>query len=315
MPLLHTFDQVAAHYASVRPVISIHHDRSDDIRPIGQRRYKWERIIKVDENTYALSDGQYDEAMNKRGYTPEFLLAQYPILWMRKPDGDYVRIRNGSGAYAHMSRYTFLGTYLPKGMSFSIDNGLQYIGLNPYATTTGEVQTYRLPKSMYIWDWHGKKPTGEDDHMYLLFKVLQEGKYERAGALLDVKTRLVDRDLKKKYKAQVNEFFNWFVTMYALLPQTKWGDCQPYANEINEHEGRTVIDNTWSPFRGNVNVDFMRDVLGDPEHPMRTALAILVKSDIGYMDTIKTPDELKLLRSRYTRLMNKVLDVFKVEQV
>ncbi len=315
MPSLHTFDQVAAHYASVKPVISIHHDRSDDVRPIGQRRYKWERIIKVDENTYALSDGQYDEAMNKRGYTPEFLLAQYPIVWIRKPDGDYVRIRNGSGTNAHMSRYTFLGTYVPKGMHFTIDNGLQYIHLHYFATTTGEGKQYRLPKSMYIWDWHGKKPTGEDDHMYLLFKVLQGGKYERAGALLDVKTRLIDRDLKKQYKAQINEFFDWFVTMYALLPQTKWGDCQPYANEINEHEGRNVIANTWSPFRGEVNVDFMRDVLGDPEHPMRTALAILVKSDIGYMDTIKTPDELKLLRSRYTRLMNKVLDVFKVEQV
>lgn len=312
---LHTFDQVAAHYASVRPVISIHHDRSDDIRPIGQRRYKWERIVKVDENTYALSDGQYDEAMYKRGYTPEFLFAQYPIVWMRKPDGDYVRIRNGSGTNAHMSRYTFLGTYLPKGMQFTIDNGLQYIHLHYYATTTGEGKQYRLPKSKHTWDWNVQKPTGEDDHMHLLFKVLQEGKYERAGALIDVKTRLVDRDLKKQYKAQVNEFFDWFVTMYALLPHTRWGDCQPYANEINEHEGRAVIDNTWSPFRGNVNVDFIRDVLGDPEHPMRTSFAILVKNDIGYIDTIETPDELKLLRSRYTRLMNKVLDVFKVEQV
>jgi hypothetical protein len=315
MPLLHTFDQVAAHYASVRPVISIHHDRSDDIRPIGQRRYKWERIIKVDENTYALSDGQYDEAMNKRGYTPEFLLAQYPIVWIRKPDGDYVRIRNGSGTNAHMSRYTFLGTYLPKGMHFTIDNGLQYIGLNPYATTTGEVKEYRLPKSMYIWDWHSKKPTGEDDHMYLLFKVLQEGKYERAGTLLDVKTRLIDRDLKKKYKAQTDEFFGWFTTMYALLTHVGWNECQSFAEEINEHEGRQIFVNTWAPFRGEVDANFVRDLLAEPEHPLRTAFAIIMKNDIGQISTITTPDELRLLRSRYTRLMNKLLNVFKVEQV
>jgi len=243
------------------------------------------------------------------------LLAQYPILWIRKPDGDYVRIRNGSGPYAHISRYTFLGTYLPKGMHFTIDNGLQYIGLHYFATTTGEVKQYRLPKSTYTWDWSAQKPVGEDDHMYLMFKVLQEGKYERAGTLLDVKTRLIDRDLKKQYKAQTNEFFGWFTTMYALLPLTGWNEREASANEINEHEGRKVLDNTWSPFRGEVDINFVRDLLAEPEHPMRTAFAVLIKSDIGYIDTIKTPEELKLLRSRYTRLMNKLLNVFKVEQV
>lgn len=317
-----TFDEVAAHYKSIKPVISIHHDRSDDIRPIGQRRYKQERIIKVDDNTYALSDGYHDDKMNPQAkYTPEFLLGMYPILWTRKDDGDYVRIRNGSGNYAHMSRYTFISTYTPRGMSFGIKDGKQYIHIQPTSSTKMQHESYLLPKSKYQWDWGNKTTMCEDDHKYLTFKVLPDYKYERVGHLNEVKTKRIDKQVKAQYKNQLKGFFNWFTIMYGMLPKISWGECGSISEEINKHEGRNVILDTYSPFRGTTSAEFVRALLMDDEHPMRSAFATLLKREVGNMgygtftDTIGSDMELKLIRRRYTQLMNKVLDVYAVEQV
>ena len=54
-----TFDQVAEWYNNTKPLGG--KDNKDlDIRPIGARRYKHNRIMKYDDNTYALLDGYFD---------------------------------------------------------------------------------------------------------------------------------------------------------------------------------------------------------------------------------------------------------------
>ncbi len=54
-----TFDQVAEWYNNTKP-LGGKDNKGLDIRPIGARRYKYERIKKCDEDTYALIDGYFD---------------------------------------------------------------------------------------------------------------------------------------------------------------------------------------------------------------------------------------------------------------
>lgn len=312
---LSSFDGVAAHYASIKPVISTMHDRSDDIRPIGQRRYKDNRIVKVDENTYALTDGSYDEAMYKRGYLYEFFIANAPIVWTRKPDGDYVRIRNGAGKQAHMARYQFLRTYVPFGMSFGLDQGKQYIHLHPL----NGAPVFLLPKSAYRWDWSTKSPSCDDDHMYLTFKVLGGGRYERVGELLAVKTKRIDRDLRKKYKAHINEFYDWFSTMYDLLPSLSWTQTSEHRETIGTWIHGLDPKTTYIPHFSisdtddERNIAFVRSVLEDIEHPMRVTFAALLKYEYGVGATAKSDLAARQLRAKYMKVMNKLINIFKVQ--
>jgi hypothetical protein len=51
---LSTFDSVQNWYERTKPVVSKIHKREDDIRPLGNRSRKWERIEKINNNCYAL---------------------------------------------------------------------------------------------------------------------------------------------------------------------------------------------------------------------------------------------------------------------
>ena len=53
------FDEVVSWYERTKPIVSKNHTLSHDVRPIHERKRKWERIKRIDENTYALCDGNY----------------------------------------------------------------------------------------------------------------------------------------------------------------------------------------------------------------------------------------------------------------
>jgi hypothetical protein len=50
-----SFDDVVSEYNKTVPIRGAR--KAEDLRPLGQRRKWWERIIKVNENTYVLDDG------------------------------------------------------------------------------------------------------------------------------------------------------------------------------------------------------------------------------------------------------------------
>ena len=56
-----TFAEVAKLYHTVKPIISKNHSGKDDLRPVGVRSRKWERIIKVNDQKYILNDGEVDQ--------------------------------------------------------------------------------------------------------------------------------------------------------------------------------------------------------------------------------------------------------------
>ena len=47
-----TFNEVVSWYERTKPLVSKHHSLANDVRPIGDRKRKWERIRKVDAETY-----------------------------------------------------------------------------------------------------------------------------------------------------------------------------------------------------------------------------------------------------------------------
>tara|TARA_B110000858_G_scaffold51037_1_gene59122 strand:+ start:1434 stop:1859 length:426 start_codon:yes stop_codon:yes gene_type:complete len=53
-----SFDEVVAHYENVKPLRG-KDNAGKDIRPIGDRKRKNERIVKISDNCYALSEGYH----------------------------------------------------------------------------------------------------------------------------------------------------------------------------------------------------------------------------------------------------------------
>ena len=93
-----TFDEVADWYNRTPPIRGKR--KAWDLRPIGFRNRPWERIVKIDDNTYALHD-RWDYSSTREEYTEEkFIKNKYeikdvaPIVWSRRKGGDYVRIRS-----------------------------------------------------------------------------------------------------------------------------------------------------------------------------------------------------------------------------
>ena len=145
-----SFDDVVKHYESIKPIVSKQHKLEDDIRPIGDRRRKYERIVKISKNCYALSEGYHwgDEMFphwnartwdsNYKTYSTETdklgKMEYYaPIIWRKHKDGtETVRIQNvtGSNSGYSITRYAFLERHVPRGMTFVIgNNARQYISL------------------------------------------------------------------------------------------------------------------------------------------------------------------------------------------
>ena len=318
---LNSFDEVAAHYASVKPIVSQNHTLQDDLRPVGPRRYKWEAIVKVNDNTYALNDGYYSNMYASR-YSDEFVVAMYPIIWTREDGCDYVRIRNGLGNGAFNSRYIFLENYLPVGMSFEIANGKQYIHVHE------SVQRYLLPKTTsLIGSWIHDASTGTTTHNagqdageFLKFKVLGDRKYERVSDLIPVKLGHIDRQAKKEVIKDLDAFFEWMLIMAPMLGRSVTTHSQfldankellAFAFPNEEHSKFSYYDGL-----NKLSKDMVLDILRDEQHPMRVNTMYALLYDLRELcEGIQSRDEYKRVRTKYMRHMHQLLDLYKTEHV
>ena len=152
-----TFDAVASYYERIKPLRGAN-NVGKDIRPIGDRKRKHERIVKVSDNCYALSDGwHYGDDVFKAWYrnaeyTPTSKDMEFyaPIVWRKHKDGtETVTMRNGSGSGAHNMRYAFLYRHSPKGLHFRNRSGKHFIAAAD--------KTYYLAKGTTV-----PKPLWED---------------------------------------------------------------------------------------------------------------------------------------------------------
>jgi hypothetical protein len=305
-----TFDQVVNWYNTTKPVISKNHKRENDVRPIGSRSRKWERIKKIDDNTYALCDGNYGNTIYATS-TPEqaeFENMMAPIVWMRREDGDYIRLRNHSAHCTSVTRYNFLAYNTPTGIRFDYNQqGKHWIE----AKTSSGWEKFPLPKGEVRFDWTNKKVINGDDKTYLMFRVNGDGTFTRVGDKIEVVGTRIDKELKAKMRPALDEFYNYCAAI-APLVNTDWDARREYMEQINDchTHGRS-----WLRCTSDISSDLVRAVVETPEHPLRVAVAAFVINDIGGKRPIENELDVRYVKTNYNRVMNKALNLYKTEEV
>ena len=319
------FAQMAEWYNTTKPVISQNHTREDNIRPVGRRSRKWEHMIKISARQYMIWDGYAvgDPKFNQRGHatTPEESLALAPIVWTLSPKGDIetVRIRNGSGEYAHCARYTFLENVLPRGLQFIVRSGKQYISSGTQ---------YLLPKSNYRPDYVGDTKRGKDDKKYLTFaRKVGDNRFnwKVIGDTWDIRgaRKQVNKKTKAEIKPYADAFYEWITTMYRMIPFTDNDYQRKHTNEMGEWAvERGFASNRWDIHHNKDTVSKVaNEIFRDDQHPMRLHLAIdfLAQSDLNanryYRDSVikepETKEDVSKLRSQWNRYVNSKLNLVK----
>ena len=307
---LDSFNEVVSRYERTKPVVSKNHTPAHDVRPISERDRKWERIKKIDENTYALCDGNYGNiiyGLNHSNMEHAYENSMAPIVWMRRQDGDFIRIRNHSKGHSSVTRYNFLRYTLPLGLRFRYNTqGKHWVEAR---VRMGEYEFYPLPKCGVHMNYTTKKFT--DDDVYLMFRSNGDGTYTRVGKNLVTEVRRVDRDLKQQWKPRIDAFYEYCAAI-APLVDTSWSSRHEYANQIAEWEGtptmRYIRDTRAVP------VDIVRDIITKEDHPLRVALVALVLYDIRGKRVIDTKEDIRSIKAAYNRLMNAALGCYKTEE-
>lgn len=305
-----TFDQVAKWYEMTKPIVSKCHTKENDVRPISDRKRKWERIRKVNENKYLLCDGNYGGTQwSRHGNDP--VLSQFeedmgPILWERRADGDYITITNHNRAHTSVTRYNFLYWHLPSAMRFHYNqNGKHFVRVN------GE--DYALPKSDYVLV--GGAPTYShcDGTLNRLeFRAEPDGTFTRTGDTLTFPTRIVDRDLKRDMKPTIKRIWE-DCQLYAPMLDVSWDAMREYRKQVFDCD--TFKQGSFAQFWSlkDAPVPFTRAVLCDPTDEAYIPLIAFVCADTD-LKRVRDEDGLRRARSVFTRIINKALNLYKLEE-
>jgi hypothetical protein len=293
---LSSFDDVAKAYNEITPLRGAR--AKEDIRPLNQRRYWWNRVMKVNENKYLLLDGHWAWS-NSANYETREVTA--PIMWERKEDGDYITIRNHANEGISVSRYTFLMNHLPKDLFFHYENGKHYVKHHP----TG-VDHY-LPKFKGRMDWNAGTFDMYEDNK-IVFK--HDGcNFTRANELQTFKTRRVDKELDAVFKPKVVEFIEWMNVVLPVLGETLVANRGGYASKMSNDRAYSFY--YWSNY---VNAEEVKEILLDPEHEKRMALAVCLINDVNATDAegrfAPPPNLISLLYPR----VRKVAGLFATEK-
>lgn len=307
-----TFNEVAKWYEQTKPIVSKHHKVEDNIRPIGQRNRKWERIRKVDAETYLLLDGCYGNTMygNQRG-NEQFEQDMAPIMWKREADGDYIYVRNCYINHVSYARYKFLQWYLPMDAAFRYNQqGKHWVRAK---TPTGW-EDFPLPKTTYSWNYTLNEPTKDDDKR-LKFKANEDGTFARVGEAFKVSVATVNKELKKQWKGRIEAFY---IQAAALAPMldTTWSGRDDYRRIITEWsmDNKMNVIPQYHGLKG-VPSTLMREVVEQEDHALRIPIMALVIADIDGKRKIESQADLSSIKSSYNRLMNKALGMYETKEV
>lgn len=299
-----TFAEVEVHYNKIKPLRGKDNE-GKDIRPIGDRRRKWERIVKISPNCYALSDGHHfgDEISPAWVYGAEaqpITLADMekyaPIVWRKRRDGlEEVTLRNGWGPGLHTSRYQFLYRHTPKGMWFRTGNrdGKHFIEASGERYYLAKVRT--TPRHVYdainnaasnhYWQKRMKDWVRlQDDNSALTFTNLQ-GRWTLVDGGKEVPTPpkvIVRKELKAKYKKHIDVFKEWAFTMGPMLPLHDYN----YIRDMNSQAAEWCAEQSggkrhyWGDPLMHIDFKIKRQIMCDEEHPMRLHMAVSMLRNI-----------------------------------
>lgn len=300
---LNTFAEVASHYENVKRLVSKVHPKEHDIRPLGARSRKWERIIKINDDCYAFSCGGAHDPVFTWGtgsqrekdfpLLPEDTARLAPVVWRRdKDDTETITVRNGVGGWSHQSIYCFIRRTLPRGLRFSQPNhgGKQYV-----CCATGDIylpKTRSVPRHAYEeykdeatrshWARERLKTTTPDeDNLSITFKRTGAGSFEVVGTPpTEYIDRIrVNREDKAAFKPHIEQLWSWATIMYPLMKdQLNWSFTSDTNKEMHRLANLHKIDGYKTSFSNgalsNCEVSLIRAVLADPEHVLRYGLGV-----------------------------------------
>ena len=266
-------------YNNTKPI------RGSKIVPLGDRRRKWERIVKVSPKCYALLNELHEEEYKSYNWyrTEEDLIAQAAVTWtLTANNNSVVEFRNGDGDYAHVSRYSFLERCMPSSMRFIVDSGKQYV------SHRGDMRRHYLPKDK------DKTVVFTDRHTPQEAWAVTSKPHP-----LPVIRKRVLKEEKKPYKEAITSYLEWVWTMTPMLDNDfSWKATQQARKECRDQM------NDYSTFRS---------ALMDEAHEARTHMAVLflanyegsIKRNMRWGDTIPPlTDDPKKFRTRFNAWIN-----------
>ena len=321
-----TFVEVAKLYNTVKPIVSKNHSKEDDLRPVGVRSRKWERIIKVNDQKYILNDGECDQInfwphWNKMDRLPTMqeVEALAPIVWSIDDEGnEFIKVRNGSGEQAHQTRYAFLQHTLPYGMRLLIENGKQYIEL----VNKGSTQHF-LPKSEYFWKHAGSK----DDGRQLHFTKPANSKFwlpQGNTFTFSPPKKRIDKKRKADLKDAIEGMWGYIGAMWTLVDigdgRYDYHAYEKVKDNLNEHYngwlgGDSQEMSHWWSWKGKG--DFIAHVFQTEDHPCRVDLLDMFVRDSDLSGISRNAYEGELdekqaqsrVRNQYNRWINTALEL------
>ena len=303
-----TFAEVEAKYNDTKPLVSKHHTIEQDVRPIGKRSRKYERIIKINDNCYVLSHGGYHDPVFCWGWTDEMaktpltkadIVRCAPIVWKRAKNGaETITVRNGQGPFQHNSRYSFLKRALPRGLGFYI---VGHTGTHIIQTKTDR---FFLPKTCsvppYVYKAYTaraghvsnsyarrllKASTTKADGLHMTFERKEKDWVLVSKRHVETVKRLrVNKDTKKQFKQHIYKLWQWSLTMYPLMrSQLNWELRQNMNKEITAWCKDNGMGNlsmvTWGLMfdpknSGAKTPALVRKILTNEEHALRYHLGV-----------------------------------------
>ena len=287
-----SFDKVAALYNGIKPLVSKCHTREQDIRPIGDRARKHERIKKINDNCYVLTDGYHSGDDVFRSWwgsgggkpTEAEVIKLAPIVWRKHRDGsETITVRNATGVTsAHTSRYSFLHRCLPRGIRFSIDQGKQFIhcrGERYYLAKSNTVAAFAVPTgTRNRWT---KDITSRDDGVALTFRFKDHDvSYDSGGKAKPIPpVQRIDKLSKTKMKPYLDKFRQWAFTMAPLWDYNSHDQVRKVNQEVSKYVGDKWFRSS-EVFKDNPKLS--REIIKDEEHPLRVALAFTIINGTHY---------------------------------
>tara|TARA_R110000744_G_scaffold194712_1_gene313633 strand:- start:2090 stop:3097 length:1008 start_codon:yes stop_codon:yes gene_type:complete len=323
-----SFKEVEAAYNNITPLRG-EQNRGKDIRPIGDRARKHERIVKINSNCYVLQDG-YNYGCNLTGHwrypaarstdQDDKLMVEYaPIVWRKHRDGsETVTLRNGTGPSNHNGRYAFLYRHTPKGMWFRSRNGKHFIevGLGHYYEPENKyflAKQMKVPVEVYEeaktrqnrWNkWMQKR----EQSPALTFKNLGNGNWEYVSGGKEIPTpprTVINKTLKDALKPHIAEFRDWSFAMVPMLPMNQMDFVQRMRSEAKEYVKASYGWNMDSIMADRPET--CRDILKNSEHPLRVHLAYTIFNDFDSEDSTR-----KQVLTHFNRKINKLCGLTKV---
>ena len=282
---LSTFDAVQNWYERTKPVVSKIHKREDDIRPLGNRSRKWERIEKINNNCYALLGawgvdgiGYYGERRVENRVSGKEIRRTAPIVWERNPktSEEFVIVHNARTGFS-TSWYEFLRSYLPGRMYLPRrTDGRQYVTTGPdsYYLPYNGYMAEELAKNYYrLKDKELREARKPSSERKLVFKrvesefVLVSEQYE----LVHKARTLVSRDEKAMFCEEIRDFKAFALTMAPVIAGMSNDERREVvAGLLFEATGDKRSG--WGRWWQYLDIKARRLALLDPQSPMRLAM-------------------------------------------